>query len=565
MADDITVKTKIYTDKVRNAMYGKEVRSSIADSIDGIAQNVKDEMARDTLAINVNKNTSDIAAIGNCNVNNDKISWENSEINASGEKNTSTKKITNTNIFYSADTIRYAMTDSDDYFFVVAVYDVNNNFLGWWDGKEVVANFNNCLYESFYELPKENNFYIMLANSTSNVTVADASHIKIYGENSMMFRANEVNKNEDIYCNNNHILIERIVYDYNKGKRTFNFPADTTLYVDSTINLYNDMKMIGHNTTIVASGDFPIFKVTGTQENKITDCEIKGFNLCKTPGKYFHIILISAYRTRIHENKIYGGILPAAETDYFDDSNLEDSSGIYVTGGFVNYIYDNHIVKSSITFENSYDSYCYNNIIWAYNRLFGVLCKNTTNILIEGNQIIGSAGKEIEGVQYKGGVCVIDSALLKIVHNEFDGNNTDIVDSGCAVYTNNSDNLIIQANDCYWYCTSAFVLNNTRLSVICENNFSDNNRKGIGVADIELNYSKSRKFTNIIKNNIFNYGRTDYPSYKAISTTITEGTTPTIADIIDGNVIAPGNKYNATLIDSQSENKGLNINATTKI
>ncbi|MDY4574731.1 MAG: hypothetical protein SPD90_06705, partial [Intestinibacter sp.] len=68
-----------------------------------------------------------------------------------------------------------------------------------------------------------------------------------------------------------------------------------------------------------------------------------------------------------------------------------------------------------------------------------------------------------------------------------------------------------------------------------------------------------------IKNNIFNYGRTDYPSYKAISTTIAEGTTPTIADIIDGNVIAPGNKYNATLIDSQSENKGLNINATTKI
>ena len=49
MADDIVTKTKTYTDKVRNAMYGKEVRSSIADSIDGIAQNVKDEIARDTV------------------------------------------------------------------------------------------------------------------------------------------------------------------------------------------------------------------------------------------------------------------------------------------------------------------------------------------------------------------------------------------------------------------------------------------------------------------------------------------------------------------------------------
>ena len=49
MADDIVTKTKTYTDKVRNAMYGKEVRSSIADSIDGIAQNVKDEIARDTI------------------------------------------------------------------------------------------------------------------------------------------------------------------------------------------------------------------------------------------------------------------------------------------------------------------------------------------------------------------------------------------------------------------------------------------------------------------------------------------------------------------------------------
>ena len=49
MADDIVTKTKTYTDKVRTAMYGKEVRSSIADSIDKIAENVKDEIARDTV------------------------------------------------------------------------------------------------------------------------------------------------------------------------------------------------------------------------------------------------------------------------------------------------------------------------------------------------------------------------------------------------------------------------------------------------------------------------------------------------------------------------------------
>ena len=53
MADDIVTKTKTYTDKVRTAMYGKEVRSSIADGIDGIAQNVKDEIARDELSNDV--------------------------------------------------------------------------------------------------------------------------------------------------------------------------------------------------------------------------------------------------------------------------------------------------------------------------------------------------------------------------------------------------------------------------------------------------------------------------------------------------------------------------------
>ena len=50
MADDIVTKTKTYTDKVRTAMYGKEVRSSIANSIDKIAENVKDEIARDTIS-----------------------------------------------------------------------------------------------------------------------------------------------------------------------------------------------------------------------------------------------------------------------------------------------------------------------------------------------------------------------------------------------------------------------------------------------------------------------------------------------------------------------------------
>ena len=50
MADDIVTKTKTYPDKVRTAMYGKEVRSSIADSIDKIAENVKDEIARDTIS-----------------------------------------------------------------------------------------------------------------------------------------------------------------------------------------------------------------------------------------------------------------------------------------------------------------------------------------------------------------------------------------------------------------------------------------------------------------------------------------------------------------------------------
>ena len=53
MADDIVTKTKTYTDKVRTAVYGKEVRSSIADGIDGIAQNVKDEIARDELSNDV--------------------------------------------------------------------------------------------------------------------------------------------------------------------------------------------------------------------------------------------------------------------------------------------------------------------------------------------------------------------------------------------------------------------------------------------------------------------------------------------------------------------------------
>ena len=60
MADDIVTKTKTYTDKVRNAMYGKEVRSSIADSIDKIAENVKDEIARDELSNDVKELNNDV-------------------------------------------------------------------------------------------------------------------------------------------------------------------------------------------------------------------------------------------------------------------------------------------------------------------------------------------------------------------------------------------------------------------------------------------------------------------------------------------------------------------------
>ena len=63
MADDIVTKTKTYTDKVRTAMYGKEVRSSIADSIDKIAENVKDEIARDELSNDVNKLKNDVNLI----------------------------------------------------------------------------------------------------------------------------------------------------------------------------------------------------------------------------------------------------------------------------------------------------------------------------------------------------------------------------------------------------------------------------------------------------------------------------------------------------------------------
>ena len=63
MADDIVTKTKTYTDKVRTAMYGKEVRSSIADSIDGIAQNVKEEIARDELSNDVNALKSDLSDV----------------------------------------------------------------------------------------------------------------------------------------------------------------------------------------------------------------------------------------------------------------------------------------------------------------------------------------------------------------------------------------------------------------------------------------------------------------------------------------------------------------------
>ena len=60
MADDIVTKTKTYTDKVRTAMYGKEVRSSIADSIDKIAENVKDEIARDELSKDVSSLNDDV-------------------------------------------------------------------------------------------------------------------------------------------------------------------------------------------------------------------------------------------------------------------------------------------------------------------------------------------------------------------------------------------------------------------------------------------------------------------------------------------------------------------------
>lgn len=65
MADDIVTKTKTYTDKVRNAIYGKEVRSSIADGIDGIAQNVKDEIARDELSKDVEKLDNNVNTLSN--------------------------------------------------------------------------------------------------------------------------------------------------------------------------------------------------------------------------------------------------------------------------------------------------------------------------------------------------------------------------------------------------------------------------------------------------------------------------------------------------------------------
>lgn len=290
-----------------------------------------------------------------------------------------------------------------------------------------------------------------------------------------------------------------------KGIRYFAFPKSKTIKVDSTILVrYHNIIFEGNDATLVCEENFPVFSTPVTRINTLT---IRNINIQMPSG--------NTYAIQFH-NVIYGKILNCR----IDSTNENESTvantnknGINVLDGFCNKI-SNCILNRCSIVMNCSDNWILDNIIWAYSREFAIDTSEGNNNLIRGNQIIGSV--------LKGGIYTSQSSMLRIIENEFDGNDTDAINSGCALKFYDCENTSIVGNSCYFFSGSGFELYNCRGVTISNNNFVKNNKHGEGKADIYCQYQGATEYDINMIGNTFYYDRTSTDYYAIKENVINE-------------------------------------------
>ena len=282
------------------------------------------------------------------------------------------------------------------------------------------------------------------------------------------------------------------------GTKTFkipdgNFNITKSIILGANITIYAE-----NNTTLTATGDFPIFKLNSFKSSR-GNINIKGLTLYKPAGNYYHIELPNATLSTIEKCGFNS-----------TDGIQSQKSGVWIyktvdliapDGAFVNTVKECIFNKSSLIVGTS-DSYIDKCIFWSNLREFAITLDNA-NITVTDCQIVGSSVHG--GIYSPNGV-----ELATITNNYFDGSYTTI-DSGNGIFGEFRESLINQ-NKFWNYMYSGLYLINPTGNNINNNIFSDNNRRFIDKVIVteskpdillEANNTGGLHYNNIITNNIF--------------------------------------------------------------
>lgn len=316
-------------------------------------------------------------------------------------------------------------------------------------------------------------------------------------------------------------------------------PSNCKAKMNDKILLKNHCKIYGENTTLYKdNANEPFFTNIIPEGHTRLECvEIKKISFEKKCGLAYHIELIDPYKCKIQ--KCFFNGLPQIKENGEEFYNFTDKSGVKVVKVnsdtcFVNYIEENYFSKASI-FCRTTDSYIRKNVIWAYTQEEGIRLLDCANLDISNNQIIGSS---INGAIY-GDITGTANGVCRIVNNFFDGSYEDI-NSGNGV--NGYFTLTTISNNTFYnQSANSIRLINPNRNDISNNIFTENNKHGLGKADILFEYTSSTNMMNNVTGNTFNYTR-DNSNYNCIEE-FRNGVTPTVYNQYINNIVPIGVTY----------------------
>ena len=173
-----------------------------------------------------------------------------------------------------------------------------------------------------------------------------------------------------------------------KTNKTVKFNKGKKYLIKESLIVSNGLKIIGNSSTIIAAGDFAIFKNVLQNSERLNGVSIEGIELHKNAGNEWHIDFSNPYLCSVKDCVIVN------DSENIN-ANLKSGIKFFNVNSatcFVNVIENNRFEKASIYFKST-DSRIDNNVIWAYTQDCGIYLDAASDIDISGNQIVGGAEK----------------------------------------------------------------------------------------------------------------------------------------------------------------------------